>query len=922
VDKGERDQTRDSVAVTEEHPTPPPKVWWVNQGKSYPPQRSGGYLWAPSKQQNGLTAAHHLAVSQLSVGDVVMCYSKKQLRSIALVSAPPEERERPSNLPPTRGTGDGYYCELQYLDLDEPIELTEIADRSPSDGPFNSTGGVLQGYLYQLSDQFAARLRSTFSDRWPAGSPFRTDPWDEFVYWAGRILESPEFRAAEPEWKRSISDEIAAARNAMLTGNGDWLASLLRTFRKANLVDYRSVLGLSEWIELDPESARSALAALWNPEQDDAHRIDTFLAALPKENVPAPGARAAITSFLLMGSDPSRFVIYRPTPFDTAYRLARHATPPVETERDRLTTAWEFLDTFIAEARDRGVVIEDRIDAQSLIWAIAKHDPPASWSRTDQRSFLTYRSDHAITVGRALAVYVGQISMANLEFGLEAGVWGWRRYTADYDLVESGDIIVLASGFTGGNVRTEPANFATGGFTRVDIGMITSRVTEEADSLWPDEVADGEVKYRYRLHWEPIETIRDVTVTDLDDYLGGDVGEATRRSAIGGNGVLVEIERTPVITPKTADLAGVVDAFAAACKGANLDYGQRHVSLVRTFLTSLATKRFVILTGLSGSGKTRLALALGQWFGSDRASVIPVRPDWTSPDALFGYANGLSPEVDGDHAWHVPGALEFMLRAAGDPNHPYLLILDEMNLAHVERYFADVLSGIESGQPILPNLRRGESGEWRPVGEPLSLPRNLFVVGTVNVDETTYMFSPKVLDRANTIEFRVQTEDLAGVPEPVGDVAAGASSEVASFLAVAAAPLELAEAVTEIGNDLRDLHRLLGRDGREFGHRTFYEALRFAALYRLAGDDDPRAALDLQVLQKVLPKFHGSVREIKDSLSALAVWAFFGPETPSSDGFDPLSPPADAEVWLPRTFDKAARMLRRLRDNHFVSFTE
>ena len=103
-----------------------------------------------------------------------------------------------------------------------------------------------------------------------------------------------------------------------------------------------------------------------------------------------------------------------------------------------------------------------------------------------------------------------------------------------------------------------------------------------------------------------------------------------------------------------------------------------------------------------------------------------------------------------------------MLKAAQDRLHPHLLILDEMNLAHVERYFADFLSGMESRQPCLPNLVKDEDGCWRvsTMGPSrLPLPRNLWVIGTVNVDETTYMFSPKVLDRANVFEFRVSTDD-------------------------------------------------------------------------------------------------------------------------------------------------------------------
>ena len=144
-------------------------------------------------------------------------------------------------------------------------------------------------------------------------------------------------------------------------------------------------------------------------------------------------------------------------------------------------------------------------------------------------------------------------------------------------------------------------------------------------------------------------------------------------------------------------------------------------------------------------------------------SLVAVRPDWTSPDALLGYENGLSQCLDNGYAWNAPDVLRFILMAAAHPSEPFVLILDEMNLAHVERYFADVLSGMESNDAVIPNLAE-ENFEWRlPLDGPtkIAFPANLFIVGTVNVDETTYMFSPKVLDRANTIEFRVATDDLS-----------------------------------------------------------------------------------------------------------------------------------------------------------------
>lgn len=233
-------------------------------------------------------------------------------------------------------------------------------------------------------------------------------------------------------------------------------------------------------------------------------------------------------------------------------------------------------------------------------------------------------------------------------------------------------------------------------------------------------------------------------------------------------GVLIDSYEEMVGEIATTAEAGVparelLGAFSSALKSAGLDYGARHETICATFMASILSKPFVLLTGLTGSGKTQIALKFGEWLGEARRLVVPVRPDWTGPESLFGYENALSvADADGRLAWFVPPALEFMIRAVHHQDEPHLLVLDEMNLAHVERYFADFLSGMESGEPTLPNLVK-EGPYWRvsPTDpDPVPIPRNLWVVGTVNVDETTYAFSPKVLDRAQTIEFRVATEDL------------------------------------------------------------------------------------------------------------------------------------------------------------------
>jgi 5-methylcytosine-specific restriction protein B len=263
-----------------------------------------------------------------------------------------------------------------------------------------------------------------------------------------------------------------------------------------------------------------------------------------------------------------------------------------------------------------------------------------------------------------------------------------------------------------------------------------------------------------------------------------------------------------------------------------------------------------------------------------------------------------------------------------------VLVLDEMNLAHVERYFADVLSGMESEYPCLPNLAREEDGLWRiPVSAAprLPVPYNLIVVGTVNVDETTYMFSPKVLDRANTFEFRVETGDLdLGHQKPV-PIEPGDPALVAGFLAIASDsrwhlenPAPGQDVFTQ---HLRTVHRLLAEGGFEFGHRVFYEAVRFAAMFAAAGDDDPIHALDLQIMQKVLPRLHGSRRRLEATLCAVAQFCHdlsFDEQAGLRDvvaRFDPLQV-STADAKLPTSFAKVARMTRTLRANQFVSFTE
>jgi hypothetical protein len=390
------------------------------------------------------------------------------------------------------------------------------------------------------------------------------------------------------------------------------------------------------------------------------------------------------------------------------------------------------------------------------------------------------------------------------------------------------------------------------------------------------------------------------------------------------------VEETLDIQP---DIGASASAFAGALREAHVSFGASHDELVLALLASLTTRPLAILTGLSGSGKTQIAIRLGEWLGEGRLHVSAVRPDWTGSEAVFGYEDGLKPTQGGRSAWAVPAILGFMLKATHDRHHPHLLILDEMNLAHVERYFADFLSGMESRQPCLPNLARDGDGCWRVSAtgpSRLPLPKNLWVLGTVNVDETTYLFSPKVLDRANVFEFRVASDDLTANAIKPRSCAQGDGALVRGLQAIASDDTyhqaEFARMADDIVPKLRALHRLLSQYGMEFGFRTFYDSIRFAALMRLGGVSSLEALLDRIVVQRILPRLHGARRHLEIPLLALAHFARDLPiEVEQSDKLASLRPEvttSESQPKLPISYNKIVRMLRSLRANQFASFTE
>lgn len=373
-------------------------------------------------------------------------------------------------------------------------------------------------------------------------------------------------------------------------------------------------------------------------------------------------------------------------------------------------------------------------------------------------------------------------------------------------------------------------------------------------------------------------------------------------------------------------------------------------------IRSLLAKPFLILTGPSGTGKTRGAVGLAEELCGDggRWVVVAVGADWTDNRHVVGYLNPL--ERDGGVAvYESTAVLELVMRANEHPDEVHALILDEMNLSHVERYFADFLSAMEladgRGALRLHGAGRARTRLGREVAGAVDFPGNLLVIGTVNIDETTYMFSPKVLDRANVVEMEADGEGLRRVLLGVGegaDGSGGGEDRGLGFLNVArvirgerkdVVVPSLPEGVRAgVVARLLELHRILARGRGEFGYRTGKEVMAYLrASYFLTAEGERvawetggwEAALDEQILQKILPKLHGSRSRLGPLLGALARYCASGSEEEAMKHY-----PAGGRAAVyglqdvralegakfGRSYRKLARMIEVLVEEQFVSF--
>ena len=313
-----------------------------------------------------------------------------------------------------------------------------------------------------------------------------------------------------------------------------------------------------------------------------------------------------------------------------------------------------------------------------------------------------------------------------------------------------------------------------------------------------------------------------------------------------------------------------VEAIKAYIKARGFNYDG---ALVENFYLGLKTKPFVILAGTSGTGKTRLVRLFAEAIKAEY-KLVSVRPDWSDSSDLFGH-------VDLNQKF-VPGAIiDFVKQAELNPTKPYFLCLDEMNLARVEYYMSDILSAIETRRyengmiitdPVISSTNYGNDTSAAGRYGKVVLPGNLYIVGTVNMDETTFPFSKKVLDRANTIEFSYV--DLLSMPveslAQVESIVVNNDFLVSEYITMKDAYVEPDKKyIDTVCTKLSIINNILETANAHIGYRVRDEIVFYMLYNSKTHLLDFKDALDNQIMQKILPRVQGSSESIKKMLGEL-----------------------------------------------------
>lgn len=341
-------------------------------------------------------------------------------------------------------------------------------------------------------------------------------------------------------------------------------------------------------------------------------------------------------------------------------------------------------------------------------------------------------------------------------------------------------------------------------------------------------------------------------------------------------------------------------------------------NLIENFYLSLKSKPFTILAGTSGTGKTKLVKLFAEAIGANEANgrykMVSVRPDWSDGSDLFGHTDLNGNFIEGP----VCSAFD---AAMNEPDKPVFLCLDEMNLARVEYYLSDFLSVIESRE-------RGDGGKITTSAIAQyedGIPDNLYLVGTVNMDETTFPFSKKVLDRANTIEFNYVelVPKFEGTLSPVKPLEVPNRFLQTEYLVLEQDCADEQDYVTKVCDMLQQINEILREANAHVGYRVRDEIVFYMLNNKKAGNLlTEEQAFDNEIMQKILPRIQGSAVSIKDMLVELFKFCMgdqAGVDQDNGNVSKQMENKADSATYK-ESAKKIGYMMKRYEEDGFTSY--
>ena len=224
----------------------------------------------------------------------------------------------------------------------------------------------------------------------------KTQPWDEFVGWAKKIHDWSGFDAEEYDYKIEDGRRVAAALEAATSDSAEWLSLAEAALKKTNLVRWQAWDVLLGWWKEHPQEGREMLLAVQRSDVSLIDRVKGFIDRLPS-GLLSGADLLRVVSFFFLGVNAYQYPPVAAAPLAQACKLTGYPAPSAGADQGRrYRHALAFFDRLKQEAESRGLKLRDRLDAQSVMWAVTENDPPATFTEDERAAFLAWRSGQSV----------------------------------------------------------------------------------------------------------------------------------------------------------------------------------------------------------------------------------------------------------------------------------------------------------------------------------------------------------------------------------------------------------------------------------------------------------------------------------------------------------------------------------------------